>query len=189
MRDKIIIVEGPQGVGKTTFTNYLREKIPSADLYRLTGIKDKTMTGLPKIKKKYLSLMEYLKKCEDVNILFDRTFFTEEIYSRLGFKPYSFNETFEELLSEFDKLNYDIYLIVLYLENTAEYEQRIKRDKYEYQKFEVESSIKQQIEYLKLADEVQEKTQNIRVIKFKNDSQEDFKRQLGEYFGDIIKDE
>ena len=24
MRDKIIIVEGPQGVGKTTFTNYLR---------------------------------------------------------------------------------------------------------------------------------------------------------------------
>ena len=27
MRDTIIIVEGPQGAGKTTFTNYLREKM------------------------------------------------------------------------------------------------------------------------------------------------------------------
>lgn len=187
MRDKIIIVEGPQGVGKTTFTNYLREKIPSADLYRLTGIKDKTMTGLPKIKKKYLSLIEYLKKCEDVNILFDRTFFTEEIYSRLGFKPYSFNETFNELLSEFNKLNYDIYLIVLYLQDTAEYEKRIKRDKYEYQKFEAESSIRQQNEYLKLAAEVEQKADNIKVIRFKNDSKQDFDEQLDKYFGDIIK--
>ena len=27
MKDTIIIVEGPQGAGKTTFTNYLREKM------------------------------------------------------------------------------------------------------------------------------------------------------------------
>ena len=41
-KDTIIIVEGPQGAGKTTFTNYLREKMGATDLYRLTGIKDKT---------------------------------------------------------------------------------------------------------------------------------------------------
>ena len=76
MKDTIIIVEGPQGVGKTSVTNYLREKIVSADLYRLTGIKDKTPTGYDKIKRKYLKLLEYVENCEDVNMVFDRTFFS-----------------------------------------------------------------------------------------------------------------
>ena len=61
MKDTIIIVEGPQGVGKTTFTNYLREKIASTDLYRLTGIKDKTEAGYLKIKRKYMKLLEMWK--------------------------------------------------------------------------------------------------------------------------------
>ena len=81
MRDKIIIVEGPQGVGKTTFTNYLREKMASTDLYRLTGIKDKTETGHEKIKLKYEKLLEYMNVCKDVNLLFDRTFFTNEVFT------------------------------------------------------------------------------------------------------------
>ena len=54
MKDTIIIVEGPQGAGKTTFTNYLREKMSATDLYRLAGIKDKTETGHKKIEKKYM---------------------------------------------------------------------------------------------------------------------------------------
>ena len=115
MKDTMIIVEGPQGAGKTTFTNYLREKIPATDLYRLTGIKDKTITGHPKIRKKYLKLLEYIENCEDVNMVFDRTFFSEEVYSRLGFKEYSFHEIYEELLQKLDTLNYEIYLVVLYL--------------------------------------------------------------------------
>ena len=82
MKDVIIIVEGPQGAGKTTFTNYLREKMSATDLYRLTGIKDKTETGHMKIKRKYDKLIEYMEVCEDVNMVFDRTFFTNEIYSR-----------------------------------------------------------------------------------------------------------
>ena len=48
MKDTIIIVEGPQGTGKTTVTNYLREKMSATDLYRLSGIKDKTETGKEK---------------------------------------------------------------------------------------------------------------------------------------------
>ena len=35
MKDTIITVEGPQGAGKTTFTNYLREKMSATDLYIL----------------------------------------------------------------------------------------------------------------------------------------------------------
>lgn len=38
---KCIIVEGPQGCGKTSLTNYLRDNIAASNLYRLTGNKDK----------------------------------------------------------------------------------------------------------------------------------------------------
>lgn len=187
MKDTIIIVEGPQGVGKTTFTNYLREKIAASDLYRLTGIKDKTETGYPKIKRKYLKLLEYVENCEDVNMIFDRTFFSEEVYSRLGFKSYSFHELYEELLNKLDNLNFDIYFVVLYLKDTSEYEKRIQRDKGEYQKFSVESSIRQQEEYLKLADEVEKQTKNIKVIRFDTDNNSAYKENIDKQFGYLFK--
>lgn len=187
MKDTIIIVEGPQGVGKTTFTNYLREKIAASDLYRLTGIKDKTETGYPKIKRKYLKLLEYVENCEDVNIIFDRTFFSEEVYSRLGFKAYSFHELYEELLKKLDSLNFDIYFVVLYLKNTSEYEKRIQRDKGVYQKFSVQSSIRQQDEYLKLADEIEKQTKNIKVIRFNTDDNRAYKENINKQFGYLFK--
>lgn len=187
MKDTIIIVEGPQGVGKTTFTNYLREKIASADLYRLTGIKDKTETGYPKIKRKYLKLLEYVDNCEDVNMIFDRTFFSEEVYSRLGFKSYSFHDIYEELLAKLDSLEFEIYFVVLYLEDTTKFETRIKRDKHEYQKFEVESSIKQQEEYLKLADEIKKETKNIKVLKINTDEDGAYIEKINENFGYLFK--
>ena len=188
MKDVIIIVEGPQGAGKTTFTNYLREKMSATDLYRLTGIKDKTETGHMKIKRKYDKLIEYMKVCEDVNMVFDRTFFTNEIYSRLGYLDYNFSDTFNGLLEKLDEINTaEIYLIVLYLENEKEYENRIKRNKHQYQKFSLENSVNQQNEYLKLADEVKEKTNNINVIKFANDDKDQTEKKLKEIFGDLLK--
>ena len=186
MRDTIIIVEGAQGAGKTTVTNYLREKILATDLYRLTGIKDKTITGLPKIKRKYDKLLEYMASCEDVNLLFDRTFFTNEVYARLGYQNYSFSDTFDELLQKLDKLNFDIYLVILYLENESEFEARLKRDKPAYQKFEVESSIRQQREYFKLAEEVEQKTNNIKVVKINNETWEETEKQIEEVFGNLM---
>ncbi len=187
MRDTIIVVEGPQGAGKTTFTNYLREKMGGTDLYRLAGIKDKTETGLKKIERKYIKLIEYLENCQDVNMIFDRTFFTEEIYGRLGFKPYSFTDTYNMLLSKFDKLDFDIYLVILYLEDTSVFEKRIKRDKHQYQSFNVESSIKQQNEYLKLADEVEKTAKNIKVIRFNGDNSDTFTKQIDDTFGHLFK--
>ena len=187
MKDTIIIVEGPQGAGKTTFTNYLREKIP-ADLYRLSGIKEKGITGLEKSKARYSNLLEYMKNSENVNMIFDRTFFSEEIYSRLGYKPYSFSETYNELLEKLDSLDFEIYLVILYLEDTVEYEERIKgREKHQYQKFELEESIKQQEAYLKLADEVEQKTKKIKVIKFNNNASQDFEKNMDKQLGYLFK--
>lgn len=189
MKDKIIIVEGPQGVGKTTFTNLLREKMKATDLYRLSGIKDKTESGHAKIKLKYEKLLEYMENCEDINMIFDRTFFTNEVYSRLGYQNYDFSVTYNELLKKLDTLKniekYDIYLVILYLKDETQYEQRIKRDKHEYQKFDVQSSIMQQREYLKLADEVETQTQNIKVIRFENDTKELQEENLKKYFEEI----
>lgn len=53
-----------------------------------------------KLKKMYVDLLDYMKKLENmsVNLLFDRTFFTEEIYCRLGFKEYTFTDVYRKLL-------------------------------------------------------------------------------------------
>ena len=189
--DVIIIVEGPQGVGKTTFTNYLRENMAATDLYRLSGIKDRNETGLAKIRTKYEKLIEYMENCEDINMIFDRTFFTNEVYSRLGYQKYSFNETYQSLLLKLDNMQntdkYDIYLVMAYLQDESLYETRVKRDKHQYQKFEVESSILQQREYLKMADEVEKQTKNIKVIRFENDTQEMFEENVQTYFGKYFK--
>ena len=185
MKDTIIIVEGPQGTGKTTVTNYLREKMSATDLYRLSGIKDKTETGKEKIKIKYEKLLDYIENCKDINMIFDRNFFSNEVYARLGYQKYNFADVYENLLNRLDNIDADIYLVILYLEEEAEFENRLKRDKHEYQKFEVQSSILQQREYLKLADEVQEKTQNIKIIKFENDTEQIQQENLEKYFNSI----
>lgn len=156
-KNRIIIVEGPQGTGKTTLTNYLRENIPSSNLYRLSGQKDKTLNGKEISRKMYLALLAYLKKMEDtpMDLIFDRTFFTEEIYARLGYKEYSFTDIYEMLVTQLESLNYDIYFIVLYLEDGNIYEERLKREHHTYQSFSVENSMCQQEAYLKMIKELE----------------------------------
>ena len=76
-KGSIIIVEGPQGVGKSTMANFLRDNLPTTNLYRLSGIKDKTLTGKEKNKIMYLGLINYMESLEEseLNLVFDRTFF------------------------------------------------------------------------------------------------------------------
>ena len=176
-KSKLIVVEGAQGAGKTTVTDYLRFTIKHTNLYRLSGVSDSTITGLEKSKKMYYDLLDYMKKMEnlDINLLFDRTFFTEENYCRLGKKDYSFTEVYNDLLEQFSKLDFDIYYITLFLSDESLFEERLKRDgKVEpsYAKFSSNNSIMQQHEYLKMADEVKSKYPNIKV--FKIDNNKDF---------------
>lgn len=170
---KIIVVEGAQGAGKTTITDYLRNSIKHTNLYRLSGVSDSTKSGLEKSKKMYVDLLEYTQKMENLNInlLFDRTFFSEENYCRLGFKEYSFSEVYNELLEQFSKLDFEIYYITLYLKDELLFEERLKRDgKVEpsYAKFSGQSSVNQQRVYLQMADEIKEKYPNIHVFNIEN---------------------
>lgn len=159
MKNKIIIVEGPQGVGKTTTVDYLREVIPHTNLFRLTGSNDSSKSGLLKATKFYNNLLKFMKSLENtgVNLLFDRTFFTEEIYCRLGFKEYSFTREYLKLLNKLSKLDFDTYYINLSLFDTNNYIERLNRDgkaKVSYAKFDKSSSEKQQEAYLDLFMEI-----------------------------------
>lgn len=149
---KCIIVEGPQGCGKTNLTNYLRDNIAASNLYRLTGNKDKTITGKEKSTKMYYALLNYIKELEhtDVNLIFDRTFFTEQVYAKLGYKDYDFTDVYEDLLKIFGELDFEVYYISLYLKDTSIFETRLKRDHHQYQAFSLENSTNQQNAYKSL---------------------------------------
>ena len=183
---KIIIVEGPQGAGKTTITDYIRKVIPYTNLYRLSGTADITKAEKEKAKVMYEDLMDYIEKLQNksINLLFDRTFFTEQVYCRLGFKDYSFTEVYNKLLNRLSQMDFDIYYITLYLGNEDEYITRLDRDgkaKVKFTKFEKQSSVNQQNEYLKLADEIKEKYKNIHVVNIDNCRKlEDVQKELKE---------
>lgn len=175
---KLIVVEGAQGAGKTTVTDYIRHTLKYTNLYRLSGTSDSTLAGKKKSEDMYKVLLDYIEKMENqsINLLFDRTFFTEENYCRLGKKEYTFTDVYNVLLERFVKLDFDIYYITLYLENENEFENRLKRDGKAvpaYAKFTAENSIKQQKVYLEMAEEIRKKYPNIHEIRLKNDR--DFK--------------
>ena len=181
---KLIIVEGPQGAGKTTVTDYIRHFLPHTNLYRLSGTSDKTITGKEKAAKMYYGLLNYIKTLENdsINLLFDRTFFTEEIYCRLGYKEYSFSDVYVNLLEELAHMDFDIYFITLYLDNENEYVTRLVRDGKggpEYAKYTKENSVSQQNAYLKMADELRIAYPHFHVISFNNNIPlEEMKKQI-----------
>lgn len=163
-KNRMIIVEGPQGTRKSTLTSYLRDNIPASNLYRLSGQRDKTESGKKLSEYMYHLQLDYLEKMSIVpmDLIFDRTFFTEEVYGRLGYKEYSFTDVYQKLVERLEKLNYEIYLSILYLENTELYLQRIKRDKHHnYQSYSVQNSIDQQQKYLELGEELKNTSINI----------------------------
>ncbi len=161
--ERLIIVEGPQGVGKTTLANYLRDNIAGSNLYRLSGQKDKTLTGLEYSRIMYDALIDYLEKMQSVpmNMIFDRTFMTEEVYARLGYKDYSFTKEYNYYLSKLSSLKYEMYYFPLYLENVDLYRKRLDRGEHHlYQEFSLQNSINQQNMYLELAMEISKKEIN-----------------------------
>ena len=48
---RLIIIEGAQGAGKTTYTDFVRNTLSYTNLYRLSGTADTTKSGLPKARK------------------------------------------------------------------------------------------------------------------------------------------
>lgn len=193
MRPALIIVEGAQGAGKTTITDYIRNSMPYTNLYRLSGHSDSTVSGKDKSKAIFDSLLTHIESLQNqsINLLFDRTFFSEEVYTRLGYKEYSFSDLYEEYVKRLNSLDYDIYFIVLYVPNEQDFAVRLDRSgkaKIDYAKFDISNSINQQRAYLQLADEiVQNGHNNIKVIKLANEDVEETKKYINELFQGRMK--
>lgn len=170
-KNKLIVVVGPNGVGKTRLTDFLRDNLESCNLYRLSGHQKKDLTGLEKSELMYEALLQYLKKMEDVpmTLLFDSFLFTEEVHSRLKYKEYDFSKTYQILLDKLLNLNYDIYYINLFLENQDLFIERLNsREHHKYHNITVQSSIKQQAIYQNISDELKRKKVNVLDLKMDN---------------------
>ena len=168
---KLIIVEGPQGVGKTTVTDYLRNKLPYTNLYRLCGTSDTTIEGKDKAAAMYNELLDYIYGMQNksVNLLFDRTFFTEECYCKLGKKDYSFTDVYEYLCDRLFNMDFEIYYISLFLFNPDLYKNRLDRPgkaQFKNSEFDAKNSYLQQQEYEKIILDLAKKYNNKENVNF-----------------------
>lgn len=173
MKPKLIIIEGAQGCGKTKVGNELRERIECNTLISETGIKDKTIIGKTLSHAYHKNILELLKNSKDLDMNFTlvRSFVTEQVYTKLNYKSYDFDSSYNYFLDRLDYLgrDYDIYLIVLTCDK-KHYKQRLDRNKVEYNKFSVENSLAQQEQYIKEIDYIYKNTKNITCITVENEN-------------------
>lgn len=159
MKPKLIILEGTIGSGKSTISTMIRELVPTYTLYRLTGLPKQTDTA----NKSYIYHLNVLQSIErsallDMNFVLDRSFISNTIYSRMGLKTYSYENTYElfAVLRRISKF-YDVHAINLYCSNDAELLSRLGgRDKFQYVKHDLEQAIRQRDVYHQYFDEMKD---------------------------------
>lgn len=110
--NNIIIVEGANCTGKSTLSQILQLKIkyslmvklaPSPNYFeKLNGNYEKNM---------YYQTFELIKSVSENNVILDRYFFSEYVYSQI-YKEYTI-DYFNELVNKLDSLNRNIYVILL----------------------------------------------------------------------------
>ena len=150
-KPKIIIVEAPQGGWKTTVTNKLRNELTCSNLMRLSGGKSQD-SSIP-VFTYYSNLLSFLGRSHNagMNFIFDRLYFSEQVYCRMGMKNYKFDSESAILTHKLQCLQevYDVYVILL-TTTKEQYVHRLNRDKpvYENAVFSADSSMKQQEQYL-----------------------------------------
>lgn len=196
MKPKLIIVEGAQGVGKTTITNWLRDNIQSSNLYRLSGIQDNSVAGRRNTSNMYNALCHYINvlganEC-GMHMIFDRIWITEQVYSKLGYKNYDYTESYTEHMYWMSKIinkYYDVHIVCLYLQDESLYADRLKRDRgsYKHAQYSAESSIKQEAQYMATVMDIQAEYSSIMVHVIAADKQKQWEKDLSEIFSDVVR--
>jgi thymidylate kinase len=144
---RVIILEGPRCVGKSTIARAIREKIPEITLVNATGYHLDNEEGRKKIIDYYYSWMNMINSLSntghDITFVFDRFFFTERVFSEL-YKEYTFDyyDMFCEWLTDVAEVD----ILFFTIDNVDELKERLNRDKVPFGKAEesVVETLKQQ---------------------------------------------
>ena len=166
-KQKIVFLHGAQGVGKTTVSNYLRERLVHTTLIRLAGVPSYQEDANQKALLYHLSLLDGVNRTYGtmMNYVMDRSFLCEKVYANLGFKPHDFEKECEIIENVIETMTeyFDLYFVLLKA-NEETFSKRLKTRKkaqFEAVKFKVENSLKQQEEYEK---ELQKLPQAVNVL-------------------------
>lgn len=158
---KVIILEGPRGTGKSTVGRLLRDTIDGATLMNPTGFSADGTEGLHKISEYYQALDAYLHDLasadNEFTVIFDRTFFSEAVYSRI-YKSYDFAPVYSYLFTSLLACAEEVHLFFLKINDTDELAKRLSRDKvklFDHVEESVNQSTMQQTYYEQLFEGIE----------------------------------
>lgn len=146
---KFIIVEGANGVGKSTFVSKLKDKLPNCGILKLTGLPGDSETAYYKTKLYHNSVYNFMLSVKDLPgyMILDRCYLSEQVMASL-YKEWTFEDEsrYYNRLIEMQKL--EVTYVFLWA-SVEEFKERLKRDKVLYNdiNYEVNSSITQQDKY------------------------------------------
>ena len=94
-RQKLILVHGGQGSGKSSVTNALREKMTHTTLMRLAGVPSDQEKANTRSLQYHMSMLEAVNQCygTGMNFIFDRSYLCEKVYANMGFKGHTLEES------------------------------------------------------------------------------------------------
>ena len=151
---KLVIVEGGIASGKSSLSHLLRENMKHTTMLSLSSIYQDTSTNNFLY---HINILNAICGIDTSNFILCRSFISNEIMDRLGHKDYSNKENYEYLLDKLSFLNeyyYDVKIIIL-ATTKQEFEKRLsRRSKFELVEHNIKEAMKQQKEYLKMADEL-----------------------------------
>ena len=154
---KLVIIEGGIASGKSSLSHLLRENMKHTTMLSLSSIIDDSSVNSFLYHTNILTMMMDIDKS---NFVLCRSFISNEIMARLGHKEYDNTENYEFLTDKLlflARYYYDVKIIIL-ASSKQEFERRLsKRNKFELIDHTVEEAIKQNREYLKIAEELREK--------------------------------
>ena len=163
-KPKLIIVEGSICSGKSSLSKALREQMAHTMLMDLSSIEKDNEPNSYMYHADIMNMIFDIKECHS-NFVISRSYISNEIYARLGKKDYDNSRNFRILTNKLELLQYwyDVKIVIL-ASNPNEYERRLgKRNKFEYIEHSVEEALKQQKQYLLIADELRNAHMDVRV--------------------------
>lgn len=192
-KQKLIIINGCKGSGKSTITNWLREQMVNTNLFRNSGHGKITRKDICQEDATFyyfdslLDVMIASRGC-GYNFIWDSSFITEQVYCdlALGSKDYDFTNYSQSLMM---KLNnrvseyYDICMIQLVCDHKTISNRLNGRQKgvYDNISFTSANSMREQARYLELHNGYRDKYHNISFYELNSTDENQWKHYMGFY--------